>query len=115
AGMVISDSAAGAYAAVAVVAGLLGRDGGRAEGAATTFSVSLLGALTSLVWERHIDLWQRWSLPDRAGNGHHHLVVMGAYQAGDGGWIMIDASTSEGWRRLVGVVGGERLQDPRYE
>ena len=100
----IADQVAGLFAAIAVLGALLHRDGGRGAGSVSEVSVSMLSALSTLVWDEHLDVYHRNGLPPRAGNGTPRIVPFNTYLTADGRWIAISGVSVQEWRRLRELV-----------
>ena len=103
-GAPIGDEAAGLFAAVGILAALLGRDGKSGEGIGRRLTVSMVGSLASLVWDEHIDVYKALGLPDRSGNGAYRNVPFNTYKATDG-YVAIAAIGPREWQRLVAATG----------
>jgi len=112
-GFAIGDIAGGIYAAIAVLAGLLSRDGHRKAAHGSALSVSMLGALSSMVWDKPIDGIASWNLrreKDRPGYGLAGVtkpapVLMKMFQSADGKWLYLCGFTQDQMRRIVDAVG----------
>ncbi len=101
----IGDQAAGAFGAIAVLAGLLQRDGGRSSGVAPALEVSMLGALSLMVWDDHHDVYHRSGAAERSGNGVLRIVPFNTYPTGDDRYVAIAAVSPAEWQRLVAATG----------
>lgn len=107
----VADQSAALFAAVAVLAGLLGREKRRSrEPQARTsedateglqFEVSMLGALSALLWDEHPDVYEAMGAPRRRGNGTGRIVPFDTYQTADGKHVAIAAVGLGEWRRLA--------------
>jgi crotonobetainyl-CoA:carnitine CoA-transferase CaiB-like acyl-CoA transferase len=106
----VADQVAGLFAAIAILAGLIQRDGGRSTGVATVTSVSMLGALGALVWDEHHDVYHRQGLPERCGNGTPRIVPFNTYETADGKYVAISCVSEQEWARLVEATGIAELR-----
>jgi CoA:oxalate CoA-transferase len=108
-GIPVGDLAAGLYAAIAVMGGLLGRDGRRSKGEGGSYSVSMLASLNNLLWDKPLDARVRWNL-----DVHQHHVVLTAFECADGDWLFVAAPQQDQWERLVRATAIPELASPQY-
>lgn len=113
----LADLITGIYAALAVLAGLIGRDGKRGGAEENGFSVSMLGALSALLWGcKPIDLIPKLGLPERGVNPESPIEpVIGFLQSADDRWIYINAVSQDQWQRILAATEIPELREPRYE
>ena len=111
----IGDCVAGLYGAIAVLAGLLERDGRRATKLGRNFKVSMLGSLVSVLWDEHLDVNHRAGLPARSGNSISRNCPFNAYETSDNEWVVISAFSASEWRRLVEATEMAELDRPEFE
>jgi crotonobetainyl-CoA:carnitine CoA-transferase CaiB-like acyl-CoA transferase len=113
-GIAVGDISGGIYAAIAVLAGLLGRDGKRGRDDASSFSVSLLGSLSALMGKQ-FDAVVRYGLRERtAGRSLPGFLVNRLFRTADGKWAYISGINQEQWERIVQATALTELADPRY-
>lgn len=111
----IGDSAAGLYGAIAVLAGLLERDGrpGREKGG--SFQVSMLSGLVSLLWDEHLDVHHRAGMPERNGNTIRRTCPFNTFLTSDNEWVVISAFSAAEWQRLLSATGLTELARPEFD
>ncbi|MDE3095324.1 MAG: CoA transferase [Chloroflexota bacterium] len=112
AGVPVADQVGALHAAVAVLAGLLGRG---ATGRGMRLDTSLLGSQLSLQAfniTRHLFTGQ---LPQRRERGGA-TPFWRAYRGGDGHWFVIGMLLDRGWPAVAGVIGRPELTaDARFD
>lgn len=96
----VGDQIGGLFAAISVLAGLLERDGKTKTQRGSGFTVSMLSALSSVVWDEHHDLYYREGQPERRGSGTQRIVPWNVFKAKDG-YLVIAAVSPQEWGRLV--------------
>jgi crotonobetainyl-CoA:carnitine CoA-transferase CaiB-like acyl-CoA transferase len=109
-GAPIADQAAGLYAAIGVLGALVGQRCGRAEPAGSVLSVSMVGALSSLVWDEHLDVYHRPGQPSRHGNETPRNAPFNAYRARDGKYVAVAALNANEWACIVEATGIEAFR-----
>ena len=107
----LSDLIGGLYAALGVVAALLGRPG---LGGGQHVGVSLTSGLMSLFAFHASDYLASGAVPERTGNDHPIRAPYGLFAAADGP-IAVAPSTEVTYRRLIATLGLEAItSDPRF-
>ena len=101
----LGDQVAGVFGAIAVLSGLLQRDGGRGTGVAPALEVSMLSALSLMVWDEHHDVYHRAGEPERSGNGTGRIVPFNTYKTRDDKHVAIAAVSPLEWKRLTEATG----------
>ncbi len=107
-GAPISDCTAGMFAAIAVLAGLLRRDGRQGVAKGVKLDVSMLNSVSFMTWDEHLDYYLRLGLPDRTGNSIKRIVPFNTYATRTGP-VAIAASGVNEWRRLCEATGIEEF------
>jgi crotonobetainyl-CoA:carnitine CoA-transferase CaiB-like acyl-CoA transferase len=111
AGSPISDSIAGTFAVVGVLAALLQR--GR-TGEGQFIDVSMVDCLFSLLFDEPLDCYETLGLPPRQGNRIMRFSPFNAYATRNGA-ITVGAATKDDWVALLYVIGREDLlNDANY-
>ena len=100
-GAPIGDQCAGLFAAIAVLAGLLQRDGGRSDEGAPDISVSMLNSISMLIWDEHRDLYVQDGIVDRWGNRTPRNYPFDTYRTADGLYVAISGAGPVDWTNLV--------------
>jgi crotonobetainyl-CoA:carnitine CoA-transferase CaiB-like acyl-CoA transferase len=110
-GVAIDDVVAGLHVAVAVLAGLLGRERGVANG--QRIDVSLLGAALSALVNQAQNAWAG-APPGRLGNAHPNIVPYETFAAADGE-LAVAVGSERQWARFCAALGiPELAADPRF-
>jgi CoA:oxalate CoA-transferase len=104
------DMLSGIWAALGVLAALVGRT---TTGAGAHIDTAMYDVGASLV-ERPLALYEFTG--EVTQRGADDFSPVGAFRAGDGGWISIVIPTDEMWRRCCAVVGDPELEsDPELD
>jgi CoA:oxalate CoA-transferase len=112
----IGDCAGGLYSAIAVLAGLLGRDGRAGLGRGSGLSISMLAALSAMAQETPYDAQVRYGVGSGAGGGRSpDIVGLSVLQAKDGRWVYLTAVTGDQRPRLGRATGIPEFRDPEYQ
>jgi crotonobetainyl-CoA:carnitine CoA-transferase CaiB-like acyl-CoA transferase len=111
----IADTAAGLYGAVAVLAGLLERDGRHGKATGSGFRVSMLGGLVSLLWDEHLDVLHRSGAPERAGNTIARTCPFNTFLTADDEWVAICAFSPAEWHRVLRATELTQLERPEFD
>ncbi len=111
AGIPISDTIAGLYAAFGILAALRNREiSGRGE----EVHVAMVDSLISMFTFASGAFFATGQLPPRTGNDHMVVAPYGVYHAADGP-LAIAPSTEKTWRNLCRVLQiGEVMKEPRF-
>ncbi len=110
-GVAIDDVVTGLHAAVAVLAGLLGRE--RRVAAGQRVDVSLLGAALSALVNQAQNAWAG-VVPGRLGNAHPNIVPYETFATADGE-LAIAVGSERQWNRFCEALGmAELATDPRF-
>jgi crotonobetainyl-CoA:carnitine CoA-transferase CaiB-like acyl-CoA transferase len=110
-GVAIDDVVTGLHAAVAVLAGLLGRERGRVRG--QRIDVSLLGAALSALVNQAQNAWAG-AAPGRLGNAHPNIVPYETFEVADGE-LAIAVGSERQWVRFCAALGlPELAADTRF-
>jgi len=111
-GVAITDVVAGLHAAVAILAGLLGRQRGIATG--QRVDVPLLAAALSALVNQAQNGWVGGVAPGRLGNAHPNIVPYETFATADGE-IALAVGSERQWRLLCLAIGLPSLtDDPRF-
>jgi len=111
AGIPITDTIAGIYAAFGILAALRNRD---KIGQGQQVHVAMVDSIISMFTFASGAFFATGKLPPRTGNDHMIVSPYGLFQASDGP-IAIAPSTHETWLRLIRVLDLEQLDtDPRF-
>jgi itaconate CoA-transferase len=111
-GVALGDTAAGIYAAAAILAVLLERE---RTGRGRRVDIALFDVLAE--WMSYPLLTARSGRPfTRAGARHARIVPYGPYRCGDGGLVNLAVQNEGQWRRLCAALGhAEWADDPRWQ
>lgn len=108
----VSDLVAGIYAALGVVAAIVGR---QRTGQGQTVEVAMVNGLLSLMAYLSSEYFATGKLPERTGNDHPLVAPYGLFRCSDG-QIAVAASHDEILRRFLEALDlGWVLSDPRYD
>ena len=111
-GAAMPDAITGLNGAAATIAALAWRD---ATGAGLHADVSMLESFAAIGGEAFLAASDSGVAPDRRGNRSLRWAPQGAYRcAGVDEWIAITVRSTAEWRRLVEVLDGPPLRDPRF-
>ncbi len=111
-GVAIADVATGLHAAVALLAGLLGRE--RRDEPGQRIDVSLLGATLSVLVNQAQNGWAEGPAPGRLGNAHPNIVPYETFEVADGA-IAVAVGSERQWERFCGALDlAELVADPRF-
>jgi CoA:oxalate CoA-transferase len=112
AGIPISDTIAGLYSALAILAALRERD---RTGRGQEIQTAMVDGLISMFSFASSAYFSTGQLPPRNGNDHMVISPYGMFNASDGP-IAIAPSTEKSWQQLCTALGLENLMmDPRFE
>jgi crotonobetainyl-CoA:carnitine CoA-transferase CaiB-like acyl-CoA transferase len=123
-GVAISDVVTGLYAAIGVLAALIGRDDvggdeagrrpGRGVGRGQRVDVSLLGATLAVLVNQAQNAFVTGRSPGRLGNAHPNIVPYETFATADGE-IVVAVGSERQWPRLCEAIGSPELAlDPRF-
>jgi crotonobetainyl-CoA:carnitine CoA-transferase CaiB-like acyl-CoA transferase len=107
AGSPLSDTIAGALAALGVVSALHQRS---RTGRGQFVDVSMADCLMSMVWDEPLDCYAQLGLDPRQGNRIMRFSPFNTYPTSDG-WIAIGAATHEEWCALLDVMERPELRE----
>jgi crotonobetainyl-CoA:carnitine CoA-transferase CaiB-like acyl-CoA transferase len=111
-GVAIDDVVTGLHAAVAILAGLLARERGRAGG--QRIDLSLLGASLSILVNQAQNAWVGDRAPGRLGNAHPNIVPYETFDTADGA-IAVAVGSERQWPRFCQAIDLPTLAtDPRF-
>lgn len=111
-GVAISDVVTGLFAAVSILAGLLGRERGTAPG--QRIDVSLLESTLAVLVNQAQNAFTTGQAPGRLGNAHPNLVPYETFATADGELVVAVASERQ-WPRFCQALGMPSLAtDPRF-
>ncbi len=111
-GVAISDVVTGLFAAVSILAGLLGRERGTAPG--QRIDVSLLESTLAVLVNQAQNVFTTGRAPSRMGNAHPNLVPYETFATADGELVVAVASERQ-WPRFCEALGLSLLAaDPRF-
>jgi crotonobetainyl-CoA:carnitine CoA-transferase CaiB-like acyl-CoA transferase len=108
AGVPISDLAAGLYAALGAVSGLVSR---HVSGRGRHLEVPLLDATLPLLSYMATAAAHTGREPGKVGSGHHSIVPYGAFPTADG-WVVIAVLSDRFWAPLCAAFGLGSLERP---
>ncbi len=112
AGIPISDTVAGLYAAFGIVCALRERD---RTGLGQEVQTAMVDGLISMFSFAASAFFSTGELPPRTGNDHMVLAPYGLFQTADGP-IAVAPSTADTWQKLCKALGLEDLvTDPRFD
>jgi len=112
AGIPITDTIAGIYAAFGILAALRNRD---KTGSGQEVQVAMVDSMISMFTFASGAFFATGELPPRTGNDHMIVSPYGLFQASDGP-IAIAPSVHETWLRLIRALDLEHLNtDPRFD
>ncbi|HET7028743.1 MAG TPA: CoA transferase [Candidatus Limnocylindrales bacterium] len=100
-GVAIADVVTGLHAAVAILAGLVGRTRTRRGG--QRIDVSLLGATLSALVNQAQNAWIGGDSPERLGNAHPNIVPYETFATADGD-VAVAVGSERQWRRFCEAV-----------
>jgi crotonobetainyl-CoA:carnitine CoA-transferase CaiB-like acyl-CoA transferase len=110
-GAAVSDTAAGLYGVIGVLAALRAREG---TGRGDWVDVSMLDGSFFLLPDV-LEFTIGGGEPERRGNGHQGTVPFNVYRARDG-WITVCAVASRDWLAVLEAMGRPELaSDPRFD
>jgi crotonobetainyl-CoA:carnitine CoA-transferase CaiB-like acyl-CoA transferase len=116
-GVAISDVVSGLFGAVAVLAGLIGREGSRVPGlpgGGQRIDVSLLGSTLAALVNQAQNAFVSGRSPGRRGNAHPNIVPYETFRTADGE-IAVGVGSQRQWVRFCAAIGAAELaSDPRF-
>jgi crotonobetainyl-CoA:carnitine CoA-transferase CaiB-like acyl-CoA transferase len=115
-GVAITDVATGLQAAVAILAGLVQRDGPSAGAGAAgqRIDVSLFGSTLALLVNQAQNAFVGGEPPGRLGNAHPNIVPYQSFETADGA-IAVAVGSERQWPRFCRAIGLPALADePRF-
>ena len=101
AGSPLSDTVAGVFAAMGVVAALLHR---QRTGEGQAVDVSMADCLFSLLFDEPLDCYGRLGLQEQQGSRVMRFSPFNSFPARDG-WVVLGAATQDDWAALLRVIG----------
>ncbi len=111
-GYYYADPVTATHASAAIVAALLHRE---KTGEGQHIDLSLQENGIAFFPEAMLEYTMTGRLASRRGNRHKRHAPQGCYPSiGDDMWMVLTIRGDEEWGRFVGVVGDERLRDPRF-
>lgn len=111
-GYFYADPVTATHASTAVLSALHRRE---LTGEGMHIDLSLQENGISFLPQSMIDYTMNGRLDERRGNRHKEHAPQGVYRTiGDDMWLSLCVRSDEDWRRLVGVLDDERLDDERY-
>jgi crotonobetainyl-CoA:carnitine CoA-transferase CaiB-like acyl-CoA transferase len=112
-GVAISDLVTGLYAAIGILAALIGRSGDDA-GRGQRVDVSLLGSTLAVLVNQAQNAFVTGSSPSRLGNAHPNIVPYESFATADGDLVVAVGSERQ-WPRFCAALGMPELAgDPRF-
>ena len=109
-GVAISDVVTGLYAAIGILAALIGRDEGRGQ----RVDVSLLGSTLAVLVNQAQNAFVSGSSPGRLGNAHPNIVPYETFATADGE-LAVAVGSERQWPRFCEAIGLPGLAtDPRF-
>jgi formyl-CoA transferase len=113
----LADYVTGLFACIAALLALYHRDAGEGAGdvQGQEADVALYESLFRLM-EAFVPAYdQLGRVPERRGHAMETASPVGTYQCGDGGWIVVTASTQPTWERCARAIGRPHLvEDERF-
>jgi crotonobetainyl-CoA:carnitine CoA-transferase CaiB-like acyl-CoA transferase len=111
AGIAVSDSSAGLYAALGILIALRERD---CSGRGQWIHTSLLEAQIAMLDFQAARYLVDQSVPGQAGNDHPYVTPMGVFEAADG-FFNIGVAGPGLWKKFCSAIGKDELHDdPRF-
>jgi crotonobetainyl-CoA:carnitine CoA-transferase CaiB-like acyl-CoA transferase len=111
-GVAISDVVTGLFAAIGILAALIGRGGGDRRG--QRVDVSLLGATLAVLVNQAQNAFVTGRSPRRLGNAHPNIVPYEGFATADGELVVAVGSERQ-WTRFCTAIGLPALaDDPRF-
>lgn len=111
-GVPLGDLAAGMFAAIGGVAGVLEA---RASGVGRHIDVAMLDAQISLLSYLAVYYLVSGDVPSPQGRGHVSIPTYRSFVCADGVMLIVTANTEQMWRKLCDALGhGEWIDDPRF-
>ena len=109
-GVAISDVVTGLYAAIGILAALIGRDAGRGQ----RVDVSLLGSTLAVLVNQAQNAFVSGRSPGRLGNAHPNIVPYETFATADGE-LAVAVGSERQWPRFCEAIGlPELATDPRF-
>jgi crotonobetainyl-CoA:carnitine CoA-transferase CaiB-like acyl-CoA transferase len=113
-GVAIADVVTGLYGAVAVLAGLVGRERQVGQPGGQRIDVSILESALAMLVNQAQNAFATGSAPTRRGNAHPNIVPYETFPTADGE-IVIAVGSERQWLRFCAVLGMlEVATDPRF-
>jgi crotonobetainyl-CoA:carnitine CoA-transferase CaiB-like acyl-CoA transferase len=113
-GVAISDVVAGLFAAVAVLAALVGRGGSESGGPGQRIDVSILESTLAVLVNQAQNAFVGGAAPSRRGNAHPNIVPYESFPTADGE-LVVSVGSERQWRRLCEALDLAALaDDPRF-
>jgi crotonobetainyl-CoA:carnitine CoA-transferase CaiB-like acyl-CoA transferase len=115
-GVAISDVATGLFAAVSILAALLGREraGDRTGSRGQRIDVSLLESTLAVLVNQAQNAFTTGEAPTRRGNAHPNIVPYESFATSDGE-IVVAVGSERQWPRFCAAIGlPELADDPRF-
>lgn len=103
----IGDLIAGLYAALGIVAAVAGRE---RSGTANSTSVSLTGALTSMLGFHAANFLATGEIPERLGNAHGIIAPYGIFRTKDSE-VAISPGNDAIYQKFITALGAQELRD----
>lgn len=112
--MAVADGIAALYGAIGILIARLAQSSNSDVGG-QVIDVSILDAVFAVLGYQVIEYDQLRVVPTRSGNRSPSSVPRNVYKTKDEKWVAVSSSTDAIARRVIGMVGGERLlADPRF-
>jgi len=109
-GVAISDVVTGLYAAIGILAGLIGR----ADAGGQRVDVSLLGSTLAVLVNQAQNAFVTGKAPVRLGNAHPSIVPYETFETADGE-LAVGVGSDRQWPRFCEAIGRpELVADPRF-
>jgi len=111
----LADYVTGLFACIAALMALYHRDAGAGNGEGQEADIALYESLFRLI-EAFVPAYdQLGRVPERRGHAMETASPVGTYQCGDGGWVVMTASTQPTWERTAHAIGRpELIEDERF-